>query len=179
MLNSKFYFLTAEHEPAPLAIEGPLTETVEDSSKEDEENEETTSKKRKRDFADIDADDTSESESSESESESDSESSESDEERELMRELERIKKERAEREQKQAAQKEEEAQLEEEEKILFSNPLLNHDLNDKVSMNVTKKWYQETTFGGQTRDEPKRKKRFINDTIRNDFHRKFLSKYVK
>ncbi len=31
----------------------------------------------------------------------------------------------------------------------------------------------------QTRGEPKTQKRFINDTIRNDFHRKFLTRYIK
>ena len=31
----------------------------------------------------------------------------------------------------------------------------------------------------QARGEGSGKKRFINDTIRNDFHRKFLNKYVK
>ena len=33
--------------------------------------------------------------------------------------------------------------------------------------------------GRQARGEGSGKKRFINDTIRNDFHRKFLNKYVK
>lgn len=31
----------------------------------------------------------------------------------------------------------------------------------------------------QTRGEPKAQKRFINDTIRNDFHKRFLERYVK
>lgn len=31
----------------------------------------------------------------------------------------------------------------------------------------------------QTRGEPKAQKRFINDTIRNDFHRRFLERYVR
>jgi hypothetical protein len=31
----------------------------------------------------------------------------------------------------------------------------------------------------QTRGEPKATKRFINDTIRNDFHRRFLERYIK
>jgi len=34
-------------------------------------------------------------------------------------------------------------------------------------------------FKNQSRDEPKYEKRFINDTTRNDFHRKFLDKYVR
>ncbi len=31
----------------------------------------------------------------------------------------------------------------------------------------------------QARTEPATKKRFINDTIRNDFHKKFISKYIQ
>jgi Cwf15/Cwc15 cell cycle control protein len=31
----------------------------------------------------------------------------------------------------------------------------------------------------QARTEPEKKKRFINDTIRSDFHRSFLKKYVR
>jgi protein CWC15 len=34
-------------------------------------------------------------------------------------------------------------------------------------------------FKNQTRGEPERKKRFVNDTIRSDFHRRFLNKYIK
>ena len=36
-----------------------------------------------------------------------------------------------------------------------------------------------TVGGAQARGEGPTKKRFVNDTIRNDFHRKFLNKYVK
>jgi len=34
-------------------------------------------------------------------------------------------------------------------------------------------------FKNQTRGEPKAQKTMINDTIRNDFHRRFLNRYVK
>ena len=30
-----------------------------------------------------------------------------------------------------------------------------------------------------SREPKKEARRFINDTVRNDFHRKFLSKYIK
>ena len=41
------------------------------------------------------------------------------------------------------------------------------------------RWDDDVVFKNQARDEPVAKKRFINDTIRNDFHRKFLSKYIQ
>jgi protein CWC15 len=34
-------------------------------------------------------------------------------------------------------------------------------------------------FKNQARGEPKTQKRFINDTIRNDFHKRFLQRYVR
>lgn len=40
-------------------------------------------------------------------------------------------------------------------------------------------WDDDVVFRNQSRGEPKAAKRFINDTIRSDFHRKFLNKYIK
>lgn len=41
------------------------------------------------------------------------------------------------------------------------------------------RWDDDVVFKNQARGETKTAKRFINDTIRNDFHRKFLQKYMK
>lgn len=41
------------------------------------------------------------------------------------------------------------------------------------------RWDDDVVFKNQARGETKTPKRFINDTIRNDFHRKFLQKYMK
>lgn len=41
------------------------------------------------------------------------------------------------------------------------------------------RWNDDVVFKGQARTEPETKKRFVNDTIRNDFHRNFLTKYMK
>ncbi|KAI8001400.1 hypothetical protein LOK49_LG09G00453 [Camellia lanceoleosa] len=40
-------------------------------------------------------------------------------------------------------------------------------------------WDDDVVFKNQARGEFKAPKRFINDTIRNDFHQKFLHKYMK
>lgn len=40
------------------------------------------------------------------------------------------------------------------------------------------RWYEDTVFKNQTKSEPKDKKRFINDTVRSSFHKKFLNKYI-
>eukprot|EP00983_Pelagomonas_calceolata_P081822 1155712-Pelagomonas_calceolata.AAC.6 len=41
------------------------------------------------------------------------------------------------------------------------------------------RWDDDVVFKNQTRSEPKAQKRFINDTIRNDFHKRFLEKYIR
>ena len=46
------------------------------------------------------------------------------------------------------------------------------------SYSLKKRWYEETVFKNQSRTAPKEKKRFINDTVRSDFHRKFLNRFV-
>ncbi|CAJ0642551.1 5384_t:CDS:2 [Entrophospora sp. SA101] len=81
----------------------------------------------------------------------------------LLAELEKIKKERTEeREQRQ-------------EEIMTGNPLIaNKDFN------VRRRWDDDVIFKNQARGvEDNPKKRFINDTLRSDFHRKFMNKYVK
>lgn len=131
-------------------------------------------KQKLDDFNNIDADD---SDSSSSSSSSSSESAdEEDEEAELMRELEKIKKERAE----EAARK---AALEADrraESMIHSNPLVSVPGRAAPSEGATikKKWYEETVFRHQAKDEGQKKKRFINDTTRNDFHRRFLDRFI-
>ncbi|CAI7853479.1 unnamed protein product [Closterium sp. NIES-54] len=41
------------------------------------------------------------------------------------------------------------------------------------------RWDDDVVFRNQAKDEQKPTKRFINDTIRSDFHRRFLNKYMK
>ncbi|KAF2288924.1 hypothetical protein GH714_022839 [Hevea brasiliensis] len=93
----------------------------------------------------------------------------------LMAELERIKKERAEEKLRQDQQRAAEELKAKEEQLLRGNPLL----NNPTSFNVKRRWDDDVVFKNQARGETKTPKRFINDTIRNDFHRKFLQKYMK
>ena len=41
------------------------------------------------------------------------------------------------------------------------------------------RWDDDVVFKNQAREPKKEARRFINDTVRNDFHRKFLQRYVK
>mmetsp|Transcript_2060 Transcript_2060/g.4719 ORF Transcript_2060/g.4719 Transcript_2060/m.4719 type:complete len:178 (-) Transcript_2060:238-771(-) len=99
-----------------------------------------------------------------------------DETAELLAELERIKKERAEEQQRKLLDEKEAALEGNREEILNGNPLLNAGGSDFATK---KRWDDDVVFRNQTRNEPKRQKRFINDTIRSDFHRRFLNKYIK
>jgi protein CWC15 len=95
--------------------------------------------------------------------------SDNDESELLLLELEKIKKEKEEIQLK----KEKEEREERENEIIKGNPLLNQEVNT-----VKRKWTDDVVFKNQTKDEPKLKKKFINDTTRSDFHRRFLSKYI-
>ena len=47
------------------------------------------------------------------------------------------------------------------------------------SFAIKRRWDDDVVFRNQTRGQPKAQRRFINDTIRNDFHRRFLERYVR
>lgn len=122
----------------------------------------------------VDADDSDVEVKSEDDSDEDDDDEEDDTEA-LLAELENIKKERAEEKlRKEKQQKDEELKAKEAE-LLRGNPLL----NNPTSFNVKRRWDDDVVFKNQARGETKTPKRFINDTIRNDFHRKFLQKYMK
>ncbi|KAJ8754821.1 hypothetical protein K2173_015333 [Erythroxylum novogranatense] len=124
----------------------------------------------------VDADDSDVDVNNEDEWDDDEDDEDDDDETEaLMAELERIKKERAEEKLRQEQQRAAEELKAKEEQLLKGNPLL----NNPTSFNVKRRWDDDVVFKNQTRGETKTPKRFINDTIRNDFHRKFLQKYMK
>ncbi|KAH7862084.1 hypothetical protein Vadar_034577 [Vaccinium darrowii] len=123
----------------------------------------------------VDADDADvEVKSDESDDEDDDDDDEDDTEA-LLAELEQIKKERAEENLRKERQKQEEELKVKEAELIRGNPLL----NNPTSFNVKRRWDDDVVFKNQARGESKTPKRFINDTIRSDFHRKFLQKYMK
>ncbi|KAJ5084117.1 hypothetical protein NUU61_008696, partial [Penicillium alfredii] len=119
---------------------------------------------------DIDADsDGSEDDSSDEERLTDN-SDDEDEAAELMRELEKIKKERV----AQKEQEERERAAEEEEKrevdIARGNPLLNPQ-----DFNMKRRWDDDVVFKNQARGTEKNDgKEFVNDLLRSDFHKRFM-----
>ncbi|KAG5963918.1 complexed with cef1p [Claviceps arundinis] len=120
----------------------------------------------------VDADDSDEA----SDNDSSSSDSEDDEEAELARELERVRREREEkkkREEAERARAEDEAR---ERDIALGNPLLN-----KPDFTMKRRWDDDVVFKNQARgtEEKGKKKEFVNDLLRSDFHRRFMGKYVR
>lgn len=100
----------------------------------------------------------------------------------LLAELERIKQERQAEQARQEAETAARVKAEAAADAATSNPLLVGlvpGTEHPPSAVVRKKWYEETVFKNQSRGEPEQKKRFINDTVRNDFHLRFLHRYLK
>lgn len=131
----------------------------------------------------IDVDDEDEDASDDSDSDDDD-----DDEAELLAELARIKKEREEEAAHKAAEEAAIQEKEERQEMMRGNPLLQDKLagdanggaggTDK-SFALKRRWDDDVVFKNQARNEPKQQRRFINDTLRSDFHKRFLERYIK
>mmetsp|Transcript_13009 Transcript_13009/g.39387 ORF Transcript_13009/g.39387 Transcript_13009/m.39387 type:complete len:233 (-) Transcript_13009:222-920(-) len=111
-------------------------------------------------------------------SDDDDSDDESDDEAQLLAELARIKAERAEEAAKAAAEAAAAAQEDVRQEVIRGNPLV-LDGRQEPSFEMKRRWDDDVVFKNQDRGAPKKQQRFINDTIRSDFHRRFLERYVK
>jgi protein CWC15 len=113
-----------------------------------------------------------------------------DEEAALQAELAKIKQEREAVKQKQFAEQQRQEQSAAEEAALTGNPLLNPDSTGDAATTTTdmsssgklkRKWNDDVVFRNQARSASsgQTNKRFINDTVRNDFHKRFLNKFIR
>merc|ERR1712217_182021 len=50
---------------------------------------------------------------------------------------------------------------------------------DERNFFLEKRWDDDVAFKGQAKCEPCKPRRFINDTVRSDFHKKFMHRYIK
>jgi protein CWC15 len=154
-----------------------------DDADDDEEEEEVGAGGGASDDDDDD-DSGSESGSGSSDSDSDSDSddsssdSDSDEEALLQAELAKIRREREAQKDRDAQAASAALEAGRAEAALLGNPLLQGG-GEGASGKIKRRWNDDVVFRNQARGEPEQnKKRFINDTVRNDFHKRFLSKYV-
>jgi hypothetical protein len=88
-----------------------------------------------------------------------------------MRELEKIKKERAEAKAKEEAERNAEEEEQREIDVSRGNPLLN-----SRDFAMKRRWDDDVVFKNQARgtEDRNKKKEFINDMLRSDFHKKFM-----
>jgi protein CWC15 len=97
-----------------------------------------------------------------------------DETAELLRELAKIRQERAEQKEREEREKAEAEQARKELDIARGNPLLNP--KSAADFNVKRRWDDDVIFKNQARgtDDRNKKKEFVNDLLRSDFHKKFM-----
>lgn len=98
----------------------------------------------------------------------------------LLAELNKIKKERA----AEAARQEAERKVKEEkirvENILKGNPLLSEKkIESSSEFKVKRRWDDDVVFKNCAKLDDGNKKGFINDTLRSEFHKKFMERYIK
>ncbi|CAK1549826.1 unnamed protein product [Leptosia nina] len=124
--------------------------------------------------ASLDADDPLEGDSSDSDDSDDDTAA-------LLAELNKIKKERAIEQAKKEAERKQEEERIRMENILSGNPLLNYSAAaQKNDLKVKRRWDDDVVFKNCARSEPDKKvNTFINDSLRSEFHKKFMEKYVK
>ena len=132
-------------------------------------------KSRTNNDQNVDADDPVEDESDNSSEEEDDDTAG------LMAELQKIRTERA-----AEATKKEFEQRQEEERIRYQNiqsgnPLMNFtNKAPKTNLRVKRRWDDDVVFKNCSRTETDKKiPEFINDTLRSDFHKKFMDRYIK
>ena len=158
------------------AFTGPGCKSGEggDSEADGDPDEDYEAKKRRvlEETKDIDADSASSSSSEESDDDD-----EEDETAELMRELAKIKAERAEAAAKVAAEQAAKEEEQREKDIALGNPLL----SPQKDYGIKRRWDDDVVFKNQARgtEEKGKEKRFVNDLLRSDFHRRFMDKYVR
>lgn len=125
----------------------------------------------------LDPDDESDLDASDSD---DDDSDDEDEEAALQAELAKIRAEREAAKAKAEAEAAAEEEERKEEAALMGNPLLTGGEGSAASGRLKRRWNDDVVFRNQAKGEPDRnKKRFINDTVRNDFHKRFLDKFIR
>ncbi|KAH7921635.1 Cwf15/Cwc15 cell cycle control protein [Leucogyrophana mollusca] len=120
---------------------------------------------------------------------SEEESEEEDDTAELLRELEKIKRERAEEKERLEREQSASQAAAREADIATSNPLLNlaaalgqsPGVNTTVpgTFSVKRRWDDDLIFKNQAMGQKDKSGQFVNDLLRTEFHKKFMAKFIK
>ncbi|KAH7818903.1 CWC15-like protein [Monocercomonoides exilis] len=160
-------------------------ESDDENENSNNENEEGTSYKKEdneKDSKDSDDEERQKKENDKSKEDDDDDDDDEDEEDDedddamLLAVLEKIKQERALKQLHEAEENQSMESLPDSKPSSLSTTLLSME---NRSFAVRPRWDEDTVFRNQATRDEKEKKRFINDTVRNDFHKNFLKKYVK
>ncbi|KAI8344638.1 Pre-mRNA-splicing factor Cwf15/Cwc15 [Chlamydoabsidia padenii] len=128
------------------------------------------------------SDDDGDSSSSDEEDDDDDDEDSDDDENtaELLATLQRIRQERAEEKERQEREKQEQEAAQRDDEAMTGNPLLNIGQEQNRDFSVKRRWDDDVIFKNQARGmDEKPNKRFVNDMLRSDFHRRFLHKYIQ
>ncbi|KAH7099930.1 Cwf15/Cwc15 cell cycle control protein, partial [Auriculariales sp. MPI-PUGE-AT-0066] len=109
---------------------------------------------------------------------------------ELLRELEKIKRERAEEKARQDAASQAQTDADREMDVATANPLLNLaaalgqstpslSTNAPGTFAVKRRWDDDLIFKNQAVNNEKPTGQFVNDLLRTEFHRKFMGRFIK
>ncbi|KIK97162.1 hypothetical protein PAXRUDRAFT_247179 [Paxillus rubicundulus Ve08.2h10] len=108
---------------------------------------------------------------------------------ELLRELEKIKRERAEEKARVDREQSSSQAAAREAEIATSNPLLNlaaalgqsSGVNTTVpgTFSVKRRWDDDVIFKNQAMNQKEKSGHFVNDLLRTEFHKKFMAKFIK
>lgn len=172
---------TAEEDVDEERIRAKYDDKDEEGGTKETENEEGWSDLEENDGRVGDNNDESDLDDSDSDLDDDSDDDE-DEEAALQAELAKIRAEREAVKARERAEEEAEEQAKMEEAALMGNPLLGGSSGIEVSTGrIKRRWNDDVVFRNQARGQPNEnvEKRFINDTIRNDFHKRFLNKFIR
>lgn len=131
-------------------------------------------------------------EGEEGDSDEDSDDDDDDDTAELLRELEKIKRERAEDKARQEQEQSATDAAAREVEIATGNPLLNlaaalgqqtpNGVNTTVpgTFSVKRRWDDDLIFKNQAMNvKDKQGGHFVNDLLRTEFHKKFMAKFIK
>ncbi|KAJ7198476.1 Pre-mRNA-splicing factor Cwf15/Cwc15 [Mycena pura] len=183
----------------PLALEGATpAPTDEESNKRRKLLQESLALDKDDEDEDADAEDPQDAQTKDKDADaddsdagSDSDDDDSDDETaELLRELEKIKRERAEEKARQEQEQSAADAATREAEIATSNPLLNlaaalgqpvTGVNTTVpgSFAVKKRWDDDLIFKNQSTSAKEKPTHFVNDLLRTEFHKKFMAKFIK
>jgi hypothetical protein len=190
-INLIFFFVLFQTRRIDQVINLDADEVLPDDNDDDEDDDEIGYKRKKasregNNEGEKDGDDEKDNENDDDEDDDEDQDDDEDDTEALMRELNRIKQERAAEAQRLEAEKKTREEKIRVENILKGNPLLNSSKSSSggapsgdIEFKVKRRWDDDVVFKNCAKLDESKKKGFVNDTLRSEFHKKFMERYIK